>query len=308
MNKQPVSLSPARLAFHRLRKNRIAMAGAVLLSIFYVITIFAGFFAPYSPSADEFRAFFFHPPTPLHFQDEHGFHLRPAVDRTYLLDNSRLIYASTAPVNLYYRNPSANVNPYFPEMIESEVPLLRVADENGKLLAEVFSMKETAPDSGLFVTALAVDPKGRKIVITSREHRSTTVPVTNQPPTRASTPPQLDLFFQDGDGHYINEYYAKHQRLPVQFFVRGWRYRILWIFQSDLHLFGVNEPGHVFLFGTDQAGRDLFSRILFGAQISLTVGLVGVVLTSIFGMLLGAIAGYYGGQTDNFVMRFAEIL
>ena len=80
------------------------------------------------------------------------------------------------------------------------------------------------------------------------------------------------------------------------------------LFQTDLHLFGVEEPAHVFLFGTDQTGRDIFSRILHGARISLTIGLAGVLLTTIIGLAVGGISGYYGGAIDSVLMRLSELL
>lgn len=98
------------------------------------------------------------------------------------------------------------------------------------------------------------------------------------------------------------------EKLPVRFLITGSEYVILGLFHSDLHLFGVDSPGHIFLFGTDQLGRDTFSRVLHGAQISLSIGLVGVLITTILGMLIGGIAGFYGGTMDSILMRFAEIL
>ena len=63
---------------------------------------------------------------------------------------------------------------------------------------------------------------------------------------------------------------------PIKLFAKGAEYDILGIFKSDIHLFGVDEPGKIFLLGTDIIGRDLFTRILYGSRVSLTVGLVGV--------------------------------
>ena len=76
----------------------------------------------------------------------------------------------------------------------------------------------------------------------------------------------------------------------------------------DLHLFGVDEPGTVFLFGTDQLGRDVFSRIMYGARISLSVGFLGVVLSFIFGCLLGGVSGLFGGGIDTAIQRLIEFL
>lgn len=95
---------------------------------------------------------------------------------------------------------------------------------------------------------------------------------------------------------------------PIYFFVRGDSYRLLGLIPTNVHLMGVKKPGTLFLFGTDELGRDLFSRVLHGGRISLTVGLVGVILTIIFGSVLGTVSGYYGGIVDNIIQRLVEVL
>jgi len=97
-------------------------------------------------------------------------------------------------------------------------------------------------------------------------------------------------------------------RYTIHFFTRGERYRVLWLIGSNIHLFGVDEPGHLFLFGSDQMGQDIFSRILYGAQVSLSIGIVGIVISTIIGMIVGGIAGYFGGATDFALMRTVEVL
>ncbi len=98
------------------------------------------------------------------------------------------------------------------------------------------------------------------------------------------------------------------QRYPLHFFVRGDSYTLLGIIQSDIHLFGVDEPGAIFLFGADSIGRDLFSLVLYGAQISLSIGLVGVALSFLIGVSLGGISGYFGGMIDTIIQRVIEFL
>jgi len=97
-------------------------------------------------------------------------------------------------------------------------------------------------------------------------------------------------------------------RYPLRFFVRGEKYKFLWLIPSDIHLFGTEAPGHIFLLGTDKFGRDVFTRLLFGARISLSVGLVGILVSFSMGALIGGIAGYYGGVVDNLLMRIAEVI
>lgn len=94
--------------------------------------------------------------------------------------------------------------------------------------------------------------------------------------------------------------------IPLRFFVTGAQYRILGILPLRIHLFGA-EGAPVFLLGSDAYGRDLFSRTLFGGQISLLAGLLAAALTLFFGLLIGALAGFFGGWTDEILMRLAEL-
>jgi len=98
------------------------------------------------------------------------------------------------------------------------------------------------------------------------------------------------------------------QRYEVRFFTETYGYRFWGLIRSRVHLFGVRQPGTIFLLGTDELGRDLFSRTLYAARISLSVGLVGVFFSFILGSILGGISGFYGKSVDLFIQRLIEVL
>jgi peptide/nickel transport system permease protein len=105
------------------------------------------------------------------------------------------------------------------------------------------------------------------------------------------------IFAEDADAVY---------RLRI--FARGESYRFLGLFETDRHLALVDEPGAFFLFGTDSMGRDIFSRIVLGSRVSLTIPLVGVAISFLLGLVIGSISGYFGGAIDSVIQRIIEII
>ncbi len=98
------------------------------------------------------------------------------------------------------------------------------------------------------------------------------------------------------------------QRYPIYLFVKGDGYDLWGQIGWDRHLFGLEEGGRLYLLGADRMGRDLVSRIAYGARISLSIGLVGISISFVLGLVLGGISGYFGGRIDDVIQRVIEFI
>jgi peptide/nickel transport system permease protein len=96
-------------------------------------------------------------------------------------------------------------------------------------------------------------------------------------------------------------------KYPVRFFVEGEPYKLFGLIEGNIHFFGT-EDGAINLLGTDRQGRDMFTRILLGSQVSLTIGLVGVFLSLSLGTVLGISSGFFGGWIDELIQRVIELV
>lgn len=138
------------------------------------------------------------------------------------------------------------------------------------------------------------------------------------------TPPQAVHLFHDGEfvGPFV---YGRTMTLdmenlrrvytdnrddiqPLRFFCSGDSYRFWGLFDASTHLVCPAEGGEFFMLGTDRLGRDVLSRIIYGARISLTIGLLGVTMSFVLGIVIGGLAGYHGGWFDMIVQRIIEVL
>jgi peptide/nickel transport system permease protein len=138
-------------------------------------------------------------------------------------------------------------------------------------------------------------------------------------------PPSVVRVWHDGGLHRPFIYEQKRSRdpktarvtyvedldkpLPVQLFVHGESYKFWGVWQGDLHLFGVaSKKQKINLLGTDSIGRDLFSRLAYGARVTLSAGLVGVFFAFVLGLFFGSVSGYYGGFLDTAIQRLMEFI
>jgi peptide/nickel transport system permease protein len=151
-------------------------------------------------------------------------------------------------------------------------------------------------------------------------------PPTASEAQRSLLPPQPIRWFDEGrfsphvygltgqrDPNTLKRVYTPDptKKIRVRFLVPGFEYRFLGVLPTRLHLIGVEEgqpEETLFLFGTDEQGRDLWSRLVYASRTSLTIGLVGVGLALVLGVLLGGVSGYYGGAIDTVIQRVIEIL
>ncbi len=134
-------------------------------------------------------------------------------------------------------------------------------------------------------------------------------------------PTQIHFFDEKGNFHlrpFIYKYELvdpvfkvykinKKEKYPIYFFIEGDKHYLFGIIPTNIHLFGVKK-GKIFLLGADHLGRDIFSRLLYGGRISLSIGIVGVLVSFTIGAIIGGISGYFGGVVDNILMRLSEII
>jgi peptide/nickel transport system permease protein len=137
-------------------------------------------------------------------------------------------------------------------------------------------------------------------------------------------PPQSVHFFHEGSfqGPFVYPFSQKlnlttlqreytpdaSKPQPLRFFCLGEKYEFWGLVEGRFHVVCPPEGGTFFLLGTDRLGRDMLSRLIYGARISLTVGLIGIAISFILGITIGGFAGYYGGWFDNLTQRTIEIL
>jgi len=162
------------------------------------------------------------------------------------------------------------------------------------------------------------------IVIIGTEFLAPTTPFTRDT-SYVLGPPQVLRFWDENGNIYLRPFvygvratrdpttlrtrYAVDTgtKLPLRFFVKGEEYTFWGVLKTNRHLFGL-EKGQVHLLGTDDMGRDLLSRVIYGTRVSLSIGLIGVIISFVMGLLVGGISGYFGGIVDTIAQRFIELV
>lgn len=184
-----------------------------------------------------------------------------------------------------------------------------------------FSRNKVAVVSGIIILMLF-------LIGLFAEFLAPTLPETARPQFTNAPPQELRLFAPQPDGSqqlllHVTGYtmsvdqaslrrsYAidENQVVPVGFFVKGAPYKLWGLFSLDTHLFGPLKTGDTMhLLGTDKLGRDLLSRLVHGTRISMSIGLIGVGISLLLGVALGAVSGFYGGWVDMVIQRIIEVI
>jgi peptide/nickel transport system permease protein len=142
--------------------------------------------------------------------------------------------------------------------------------------------------------------------------------------------PPTAIHIRDAEGNFQFPFVYQHKRTmnpetlaitnievpsagayPIEFFVHGYKYKLLGLWETDIHLYGApsgKDQQGVFLIGTDRLGRDMFSRVCYGARLSLSMGMISVFLSLAIGVVLGGISGYFGGKADIIIQRVIEFI
>lgn len=263
----------------RFSKHLLGKVGLTILVILYGMAVFADILSPFHMTwSDKTKPY--HHPTRLYLFDRTptGLRFRPFVHEYRITSQAFRTYAVVPERTI--RAVSIESRPYATELRvsawESAAPARKAA-----LLTAIAQHYRLASDSPeLQSAAQAID----RLEQDSNPDARLRVPI--------------------GAGELL---LAKGNKNYVGFFARGTPYALWGLAPSTVRLLG-SETGGLFLIGTDTLGRDLWSRLLHGSRVSLSVGLIGAAITFVIGLLVGGISGYAGGRIDSVLMRLVEIL
>ncbi|MDE0450102.1 MAG: ABC transporter permease [Spirochaetaceae bacterium] len=272
--------------WRRFKQHRLGRIGAGVLIVLYALALFADPLAPATMRwTDKTKSY--QPPTGIRFSYLDGGRLvvRPFVYEMHIVNQA---------LRTYGRVPRRTLRVISQERAAGRAELRSVALQEDpaarsraslQALQRHYRLADTDPRLGelrALIDEVERDPR-RDLHRRVRLHRAGAAPET------------LELIVAKGNKNFLG------------LFARGVPYRFLGLFTGRIHLLA-SPTGGFFPLGTDHTGRDLLSRLLHGARVSLTVGLVGAAITLVLGLLIGGAAGYFGGIADNLLMRFTEVL
>ncbi len=225
--------------------------------------------------------------------------------------------SSPAASSIALPAPEGAAKPPPPAQRQEEVESIYVAP-NWKLVWWRFKKHRLALISGLIVLLITIVAAIPGFFSTQDPNRSNAAELF--------IPPQHIHFFHDGQFQLFvygvagvrnpetlrMEWQTDYEKIvPLKLFTSGDPYTVLGLFEGNRHIIGLADPESeesFHLLGTDRMGRDQWSRVIFGTQVSLSIGLVSVLISTILGIILGGLSGYYGGTVDMVIQRLIELL
>jgi peptide/nickel transport system permease protein len=272
----------------RFKKHKMGNVGFIILVIFYTLALFADFISPYTMSwTDKTKSY--HPPSKIYwtYNDGEKTRFKPYVYEQKIANIAFKTYGVIAPYS--FRAVSI-------ETIPGKAELRSIANEK-----DFMTRKETIISDVSKYYSLAQG----SVVMTRLGDALDELEKSSNPDASII----LNIGTKEINGKTVSQdiHLVKGNKNFLSLFSRGLPYEFLGLFKTDIHFFG-SGTGGFYLMGGDSLGRDMLSRLLHGSRVSLSVGIIGSVITFIIGMLIGGISGFFGGKVDSTLMRITEVV
>ena len=272
----------------RFRKHTLGKVGLGLLVVLYLVAIFADFLSPFDMTwTDKFKPY--HPRTRIiwFYRGPDGREFRPYVQEKRQVDIAFREYGVVP---------------------ERTMRLITIPPNSNRPQQRTISTAQTAPERREELLSFASDhyrlgPDSEPMQRLAAEIAR----VEQDPDPDARSVVQMGTVDERGTERPLSLIVAKGNKNFLSLFARGTPYEFLGLFTAYRH-FVTSPTGGFFLMGADRLGRDVVSRLLHGSRISLSVGLIGAFITFVIGLIIGGLAGYFGGAVDNVLMRFSELI
>lgn len=324
-------MTRGQLVWRAFLRHRPGVIALCVLIVLYILAIFADFFSPYNPIEQSLKHTYA-PPTKIHrtYKDvKTKPYVLPMISYVDKITYERTYKEMLFPSKLVLEKSDGSVVTY--ELGKDGVESFKFSVnsvESIKIDGQWYDVKKSPRTTDYFLFGYNDETlsKGLSRMETTSavaqemyfKSYSSRFDLTSEYQIEAvAVAETLDTIVVKKDGKFemlkakVIDY--DYKTYPVKWFVKSWTGKLLWLFPMKVHLFGVdnydnNQYVKFFIMGSDLYGRDVWSRIVFASRISLSIGIIGMIITFAFALLFGGISGYYGGLVDEGLMRFAEII